>query len=447
MKILLIQLPTSHLGAGERVYPLGLSRLSRLVPEQYEKQALDMNLYSDPWPALKEVLLDMKPDTVALSLRNMDPLAGHQASYLSSLKTSARVVRKLVPRSAIWAGGPAFTLFGERLMEECPEIDCGLIGEGESAFKQLLLGSSDRRSMPGLIWRNGTSLEVNPMGSPLHLDALPGMDRDLFDPRDYTKGNKYVAAMGIEGKRGCELQCSYCVYPSLGGRKIRLRSPSGIADEMEGLNKEHGLTLFHFTDPVVNRPVDHFEAVCREIRRRRLSVNWTGFFREDTLTEGLLDLAVKAGLVAVYFSADSLTRHGLKVLNKRLSKEDIVSAARITAKKGVLTMCHFLVNLPGETDAHATEAMDLMNLLLDIHAPVGNLGAIVLNTVRLYPGARLTKQLLHKGLLDPGIDLLYPVYHNPVQTAHVLHELEACCHSAGILSRLGIDMKTEVTSS
>jgi len=212
---------------------------------------------------------------------------------------------------------------------------------------------------------------------------------------------------------------------------------------MERLNKDHGFGLFHFTDSVVNRPDDHFEAICREILRRKLRVSWTGFFREDSLTKELTDLAVEAGLVAFYFSADALTDHGLKVLNKRITKEDILRAAHITAKSGVLTMCHFLINLPGETRAHVVEAKDMLDQILDIHGPVGNLGAIIFNNVRLYPYAPLTQKLLKRGLLDPRIDLLYPVYYNPPQFAHVLHEMEAHCHASGIFSRLGVKSMVE----
>lgn len=437
MRILLAQVPTSHLGAGERVYPLGLSRLSTLVPASDEKCGLDMNLSLDPWHELSDTLLNVKPDVVALSFRNLDPLAGCRASYLSSLKTSARMVRLLVPDAKIWAGGPAFSLFGKRLMQEIPEIDCGLIGEGESAFRQLLSPSCNPASVPGLIWRRDDHLTCNPRATRVVMDALPEMDLNLFSPEEYVQGNKYVAAVGIEGKRGCDLHCGYCVYPGLGGRKTRLRSPGKIVDDMEHLHKEHGLGLFHFTDSVVNRPVDHFEAVCREILRRHLQVSWTGFFREDSLSEQVSDLARKAGLAAFYFSADALTEHGLKVLSKRLTREDILRAARITAKSGVLTMYHFLVNLPGETTAHALETRSMLNRILEIHGPIGNLGAIILNNVRLYPGAPLTRELLKKGLIDARADLLYPVYYDPIESSRVLHELEAHCHAAGVFSRLG----------
>ncbi len=438
MKILFVQVPTSHLGAGERVYPLGLSRLSSLVPESVEKAVLDMNLCPDPWPVLNDQLKGFRPDIVALSFRNLDPLAGHQTSYISSLKTAAELSRLILPDARIMAGGPAFTLFGERLMQEVPEIDCGIISEAEPVFLKLIEKFFDPGAVAGLIWRKNGKLVSNPMGPKIYMDDIPLMDVTSFRPEDYTQGNKYVAAMGIEGKRGCDLNCGYCIYPCIGGGKIRLRSPVKFVDEMECLSKDHGICMFHFTDSVVNRPVDHFVAICKEITKRNLKVGFTGFFREDTLDASILDIAVKAGLAAIYFSGDALTGHGLKFLNKRLTKDDILNAARMTADNGVLTMCHFLINLPEENEKHFEEAKEMLDEILEIHHSAGNLGAVIFNNVRLYPGAPLTKKLIKRGMLNPDIDLLYPIYYNPPETSHVLHELEAHCHSAGVFSRLGL---------
>ncbi|GBC62388.1 B12 lower ligand biosynthesis radical SAM protei n BzaD [Desulfonema ishimotonii] len=439
MRILLVQVPTSHLGAGERVYPLGLSRLSGLIPPYMKKQALDMNLLPDPWPVLRDKLTEFQPDTVMLSFRNLDPLAGHQTSYLSSLKTAAQMARLLAPDAGIWAGGPAFSLFGERLMREIPEIDLGLISEGEIVFPKMISGEIPPESLPGVVWRKDGQIVANPLGEKTDLNALPPMDIRTFSPDDYMNGNMYVAAVGIEGKRGCDLQCGYCIYPCLGGRRMRLRSPEKIVDEMEFIHEKFGAKLFHFTDSVLNRPADHFEDVCRALIRRKLEVSWTGFFREDTLTQSQCDLALNAGLIAIYFSGDALSDHGLKVLNKHLTKADLFRASRITAESGVLTMCHFLMNLPGELPAHEAEVRETMERILEIHAPAGNLGAVILNTVRLYPGAPLTRRLLRRETLDPSTDLLYPVYYNPPATSHLLHELQARCHSAGIFSHLKLD--------
>ncbi|MCP4023875.1 MAG: radical SAM protein [Desulfobacteraceae bacterium] len=448
MKLLMVQVPTSHLGSGEKVYPLGLSRLSSLVPDNVEKHALDMNICIDPWAQLKESLENQAPDIVTLSFRNLDPLAGHQASYLSSLKTAAQLVRNIVPKTRIMAGGPAFSLFAKRLMIEIPQIDIGLVGEGELFFNQLLssilhleplsVEPISVEHIPGIIRRDNDRLITNSMGPKISMDDIPKMDVKTFCPNDYSKANTYVAAMGIEGKRGCDLWCGYCLYPFLGGTCMRLRSPKKIVDEIQMLKNEYGIQLFHFTDSVVNRPSDHFEDLCRELIHRKLDIAWTGFFREDSLTRQNLSMAMNAGLTAIYFSGDALTDQGLKLLNKQLCCEDILNASTLTAEMGILTMCHFLVNLPYETKQTIDESSKMLDRILDIHGPVGNLGAIIFNNIRLYPDTPLTRKLTRSGILEPRTDFLYPVYHNPEKFRHILHEFEARCHSAGVFSRLNI---------
>ena len=438
MKILFVQLPTSHLGAREIVYPLGLSRLVAQTPDRYPKATLDMNIANDPWAEFREILENFAPEVVALSFRNIDPLAGIQSSYISSIRTAAQMTRLLLPSAKIITGGPAFSLFPRQLMEMIPEIDMGLVGESEAVIEQLLNSIEQPLSVPNLIWRSDQNIVQNQAGMPLDLDLLLAPSYQYFCPTDYLKQNKYVASMGIEGKRGCDLNCGYCVYPRLGGTRMRLRSPKRIVDEMEHLKKEYGVGLFHFTDGVVNRPEHHFAELCRELIGRKLEISWTGFLREDSFSGQTADLAQKSGLIACYFSGDALTEQGLKILNKRMSKEDIFEAAKITADRNILTMCHFLVNLPFEEDSHHQEATEAMAKILDIHESVGNLGAVIFNTVRLYPGAPLTQKLLKANLLDPQINLVYPVYHNPAKSAYVLHELEMLCHRAGIFSRLKI---------
>ncbi|WP_457550996.1 radical SAM protein [Desulfobacula sp.] len=345
------------------------------------------------------------------------------------------------------AGGPAFSLFANRLMKEIPQIDIGLLGEGELVFENLLSPDTLPEKIPGIIWRDNGRIISNPLGPKISMDDIPELDVTAFDPNDYARANTYVAAMGIEGKRGCDLWCGYCLYPFLGGTCMRLRSPKKIVDEMQMLKNEFGIQLFHFTDSVVNRPADHFEDLCQELLNRKLNVAWTGFFREDSLTRQNLSLAMKAGLTAIYFSGDALTDQGLTILNKKLDCENILDAARLTAQMGILTMCHFLVNLPGESDKSITESGEMLDRLLEIHGPAGNLGAVIFNHVRLYPKAPMTRQLIRSGILDPDTDFLYPVYHNPYRYCHVLHEFETRCHSAGVFSRLGlIPFSQEVTS-
>ncbi|SPF48484.1 Radical SAM domain protein (fragment) [Syntrophobacter sp. SbD1] len=255
-------------------------------------------------------------------------------------------------------------------------------------------------------------------------------------PPDYQDLNRYVAFMGVETKRGCPNNCSYCLYPVLQGRRMRLRSPERVADELETLQRDFGIRSVHFTDAVVNQPQEHLGAICKEILRRKLDIGWTGFFREDTLSEKELDLYRRAGLTTLYFSADGASEFMLKQLGKNLTMEQVLHAAKLAAQSGILTVYHFLVNLPGETRDTVDQSYRLLDRLFSLHASKANLGAIVINNLRLYPGTPLTEKILRDRLIDPDHDLLYPTYFNPPPWDNLRHEMAAFCMSRGAQSYL-----------
>ena len=96
-------------------------------------------------------------------------------------------------------------------------------------------------------------------------------------------------------------------------------------DELALLQQEFGIRSVHFTDAVVNQPAGHLRAICQEMLRRRLEIGWTGFFREDTLSDEDLALYQKSGLLTLYFSGDGASDYTLKLLGKDLVREQILS--------------------------------------------------------------------------------------------------------------------------
>ena len=202
------------------------------------------------------------------------------------------------------------------------------------------------------------------------------------------------------------------------------------------LHRNHGLGAFHFTDAVVNQPAGHLKAICQEILRRRLEIGWTGFFREDALTEEDVALYQKSGLLTWYFSGDGASDYALRLLGKDLTQQQILQAAQIAAASGILTVYHFLVNLPGETRDSVDQTRALLDRLFDLHADRGNLGAVVISNLRLYPGTPLTAEILASQGIDPGQDLLYPTYFNPPPWDNLRYELTAFCLARGVASYL-----------
>ncbi len=426
MRILFIQTLSVEGVSQERVYPLGIVTLAGCLQERgYEISIVDMNFEHDPFGAVKLRLLSFKPDVVGLSLRNIDPLANKTSSLIPPFLVTVRLVASVMPKAWIIAGGAGFSLFPCRLMHEAPEIHYGIVGEAETSLPLLLASLENPPLIKGLCRREGGGTITGSSSRCLDMAHYVRPTMSLLDPSLYSGINSYVPAIGIETKRGCPFHCAYCVYPRLQGSKLRYRSPRDVVDEMESLNKEYGIKRFHFTDPIINYPGDHLGDICHEIIRRKLKLKWDGFMREDYFNERNAALFEKAGCECFSFSPDGLCQEALDMLDKRMSVKDILRAARLAARTDVVSVYHFMVNIPGETEKTCEKGLRFLELIYNQHSRKRNLGTVVLNNIRILPGTPVEAMARAKGVIRPDTDLLYPTYYNPRPFETFRYRLEA----------------------
>lgn len=425
MRVLMVQTPSVEGISQERVYPIGLVSLAGYLKNSgHEVDLFDMNLEIDPFGALKDKLVNFRPEVVGLSFRNIDPLANKTSSLIPPLVVTVRLISAILPQAWLIAGGTGFSLFPERLMEELPEIDYGIIGEAETSYPALLASLENPPDLKGLCRREDGGIRVQPPSQEFDMATYTVPDRQLLDPALYSGINSYVPAVGIETKRGCPYKCAYCVYPKLQGKKLRCRVPAEVVDEMEILHKEYGIESFHFTDPVVNLPNGHLEEICREILQRKLRLRWDGFMREDCLNEENTALFARTGCECFSFSPDGLCQEALDVLNKGLTEAQILKAAELTSRTDVISVYHFMVNVPGETEETMQKGLDFLERIYELHARKKNLGAVVLNNIRILPGTTIEAVARENGVIRPDTNLLYPTYYNPPPFDKLRYKLE-----------------------
>jgi len=441
MRVLMIQTPSVEAFTSEKVYPIGIVLLAGYLEKAgHEVGILDLNLEQDPYGVLQEKLLEFKPDVVGLSLRNIDPLGNKATSLIPQFVVTVRLIKAVYPECWLIAGGTGFSLFPERLMEEIPDLDYGIVGEGEKSFPALLSSLEDPPELPGLCRRDGNKVRVNPPASDFEMADYIPPDRGLWDPEQYLTINSYAPSIGVETKRGCPFNCAYCVYPQLQGRSLRRRNPKNVVDEVEFLHKEYGVRTFHFNDPVLNIPSGHMEEICQEILRRKLEIRWDGFFREDHLNEENIALFEDSGCECFSFSPDGLCQEALDVLGKRETEEDILNAARLAAGRDVLSVYHFMVNVPGENEKTVEKAVEMLERIYELHLPKRNLGTIVLNNIRIMPGTRIEQIARQEGVITADTDLLYPVYYNPRPYDALRYRLETFHFCKNVFMWKGVEI-------
>lgn len=392
------------------VYPLGLAYLSTVLPE-HEVKILDQNLYGEKAFTETETVLDeFCPDVVGISLRNVHIFslkAKKHGTYHRHLAETVKVIKKSAAKAKIVIGGPGFSMFPEKIMEDESAIDFGVFLEGEESFPQLVNNIHSPEQVKGIFWRKNGTLVRNEGYSPLDFESLPQPRRDLLSPQQYSD----LESIGIQTKRGCQLNCLYCSYPNISGRTLRLRSAKNVVDEIENLHTTYGVKKFTFADNVFNVPADHAKEICQEIIDRGLKVKWTAWFNERFLDENLLDLAVRAGCWAVEFSPDGYSNSSLKWLNKNIQTQHINRAFQLLKKYPDLKVAYnFMLGIPGQNIFNMAR---FLIFCLKLKISLGKqLRYININKAQVEPDTALEKIALQQGVITSDADLRQPTFYH-----------------------------------
>jgi radical SAM superfamily enzyme YgiQ (UPF0313 family) len=395
MKVLLVSPNVESLP--DPVFPLGLSYIAAaLNNNQTECQVLDLCFVQDFETAIKSALDAFQPDIVGLSLRNLDNVSyPNYVSYLPFYRQVVQAIRRQ-SRARIVVGGSGFSLMPDEVLAYL-NADFGIAGEAELSFVQFmnqLDGKKDHREDRKPVIMDYYSQRTE------NLDDVPLPDRSRFDNETYLKWG----GMGnIQTKRGCPFRCIYCSYPIIEGKKVRLRDPGRICDEIESM-LENGTNSLFFVDNAFNYPIKHAQSVCQEIISRKLDMRWSCYANPGFVTEELIDLMLAAGCTGVEFGSDAANETMLSNLGKGFTVHDLQSASSICRRSG-MSFCHsLLLGGPGET-------MKTVHQTLDMIIDMSPTAVICMIGIRVFPKTSLSLIATKEGMIDPGAHFPKPVFY------------------------------------
>jgi len=395
MKVLLISPNVESLP--DPVFPLGLAYIAASLEEnRIQHQVLDLCFVQDYETAIESAITLFQPDIIGLSLRNIDNVS--YPNYISYLPFYRQVVQTIRRKShgLIVIGGSGFTLVADSILEYLG-ADFGIMGEGELSFVKLINHIEAKKNphsslQPGIIDCSPEIIE--------NLDALPIPDRSGFDNEAYFRWG----GMGnIQTKRGCPFRCIYCTYPIIEGRRVRLRNPKLICDEIESI-LEYGIDNFFFVDNAFNYPIDHAQIICQEIISRNLPVQWSCYANPRFITPKLIELMLSSGCTGLEFGSDAADETMLVNLGKNFTVNDLSEASAICKKSG-LSFCHnLLLGGPGETMETVHQTLDAINNM----SPTA---VICMIGIRVFPKTRLSFIAMEEEMIGIEEDFLKPVFY------------------------------------
>ncbi len=171
----------------------------------------------------------------------------------------------------------------------------------------------------------------------------------------------------IDCGRGCPFNCSFCTIINVQGRKMRFRSPEGIAASIRENYKEHEIYFYFFTDDNFARN-KHWEGILDEmIALREVEQLPIQFMMQvDVLSyriPNFIEKAKRAGCSNVFIGMESVNDQNLKAAGKRQNHfenyRDLIQAYR---DAGIATHVGYIFGLPFDTPESIRRDLDrLMN--------------------------------------------------------------------------------------
>jgi radical SAM superfamily enzyme YgiQ (UPF0313 family) len=305
----------------------------------------------------------------------------------------AEVVRRCDERVPIAMGGPHASFEIEGSFRTLPALDFIVIGEGERTIVELaraLEGGLDLRDVPGLALRFDDEVVCNE-DRPVEedLDSFPAPARDLLPLSRYRAFDSHLS---VVTSRGCPYECVFCSAAAWTGRRVRYRTPSLCVDEIEGLTNL-GFTELTIEDELFTLHRSHLLAICNEVMRRNVQINWHAFSRVDTITPEIVDTMARAGCEAICFGVESGSQPILDRVKKRSNLAKVREAMRMTQKAGISGLASFIIGLPGETSETLRQTRELAE---ELHEEFGTVYGF--HILAPFPGTEVRRRAADYGL-------------------------------------------------
>jgi len=352
--------------------PIGLYWVAAALVEQGHQVEI-LNWFTQEMlpPSLEDFFRDRRPDLIGFSVLNANRWGAVEI---------ARIARQVVPAAKIVFGGVGATCLWRHLLEQHPEIDGIVLGEGERTLVNLAERWATGESggldgIAGLAWRrDGVPHAVEPAAPIADLDALP------LPARNFSYRHLSLT-------RGCPWDCRFCGSPEIWGRRVRFRSGDHFVAELLLLYRR-GVRFFYFSDDTFTIDKQRVIEISKKILALKMRITWVAISRVTYVDEEMLYWMRVAGCIQISYGVESGSERIRAVLNKKIKRDEIVRAFALTTRYGILPRAYFIYGSPGEDWNSINETLDLIREIKPL--------AAIFYVLDIFPGTALYRDFCRR---------------------------------------------------
>jgi radical SAM superfamily enzyme YgiQ (UPF0313 family) len=371
--------------------PLGLLTIGAMLPEDWPKRLVDMNV--------------TKLTDKDLAWADCAFIGGMSVQRASAHETVARCKKAGLK---IIAGGPLFT----SEYDQFDEVDHFVLNEAELTLPPFL--ADMEKGCAGRIYETSEFCDIQRTPPPMW---------ELLDLKHY-------ASMSLQFSRGCPFNCEFCNVTALFGHRSRIKTSEQIVSELDSIYSKGWRGQVFFVD-------DNFIGNKAYLKTHLLPalIQWQkGKKRIPFNTEAsinladdrpLMDMMVDAGFDTVFIGIETPNEESLTECNKQQNRNrDLLENVKVMQRAGLQVQGGFIVGFDSDTPSIFQRQIEFIQKSGIVTAMVGMLNAP--------PGTRLYERMRKEGRLiglfsgdnvdgttnispKMGLDTLREGYRNMIQ--------------------------------
>lgn len=345
--------------------PLGLLTVASMLPKEWEKQLVDMNV---------------------TQLRESD-LAAADYVFISAMTIQRQGVIELIEichkaGKKIVAGGPLFTAEPENF----DEIDHLVLNEAEITLPQFLADLA-----------KGTPRHIYTTTQRPDLNETPYPAWELIDMKKYS-------TMIIQLSRGCPYDCEFCDIVTLFGHKSRIKSKERIIGELDTLYQagwKGGVTLAddNFISNKNRLKQEILPAIIEWMQKHKYPFSFSAEVSINLADdEEMMRMLLQAGVDVLFVGIETPNEQALAECNKIPNKgRDLLAAAKKLQRFGFVVDGGFILGFDNDDESIFFRLVKFIQQSGIVTAMVGLLNAP--RGSRLYERLRKENRLLSEEIV------------------------------------------------
>lgn len=341
-----------------------------------------LNLDSDFFDNHMHAHADKVKEIIDNTISNMDfsdtLLIGMSVNLYQWICSSiiAKKIKEINPSIPIVIGGIGTKYAAKAYLENFPQFDFALWGEGENSLTLLAKALQENENkydlLPNLVYRDNGNVKISPINNKTFIDLADTSIRpdysDYFQNVKKYLGENYSYSLPIEGSRGCHWnKCHFC-YLNM-GYKYRVKSINAIINELEFMIQNYSIYKFQFLDnDVIGKNLEWYDQLLDSLITLKDKYPDFTILLAEIITKGINSSIIKKMSLAGYIHVQIGYESASDELLKKMDKKNTFSSNLLFVKFATLYRiniggANILKNLLEETDEDIQECIDNLHSL------------------------------------------------------------------------------------